>query len=149
MLESEHSPNQLHPCGTMRPFLKQSAQDQPIASSYYHTARNMRGRYYSRDAIRRVLIRKGLSWEKSFAVVDALEAEAEMQIYRHPFAPRNRSDARRRLLLLGSAFIATLIIPYCDSLPGVQVAFCSGISIVLALALLISLIFYGVFYMMY
>lgn len=48
---------------------------QHIPDIYYHIARNMRGRDYSFDHIRQVVIRRGLSWEKSLLLVADIEAE--------------------------------------------------------------------------
>jgi hypothetical protein len=44
-----------------------------IPDIYYHIARNMRGRHYSFDHIRQVVIQRGLSWEKSLQLVAEIE----------------------------------------------------------------------------
>ncbi|MCU0514480.1 MAG: hypothetical protein MUE40_18150 [Anaerolineae bacterium] len=81
-----------------------------IAPRYYHIARNMRGRAYSSDAIRRILIQRGLSWEKSFVVLHDLECEALAHNPPPVFAPRNRRQAQRRAALLALALPGVLLL---------------------------------------
>lgn len=118
-----------------------------IPSGYYHIARNMRGRYFSSDAIRQILIRKGLSWENSFHVIHHLDAEEAARQYRHPFAVRTRQDVRRRLLMLAGMFCFSLLPAALDTLPATRLGFCATLGWFGAGFISVTMIAYGIRYL--
>jgi hypothetical protein len=119
-----------------------------ISPRYYHIARNMRGRSYSSDAIRQVLIRRGLSWEKSFQVIEMLDREAASDNPPHPFTPRNRYQARRRIFACCLALAGGWLLVMLD-VAGMTSGLLSGAGLVLMMASVLALFIYTIGYIMF
>src|SRR5262249_13560372 len=119
-----------------------------ISPRYYHIARNMRGRSYSSDAIRRVLIRRGLSWEKSFEVIARLDQEDASDNPPHPFTPRNRHQARRRIIACLIALGAGCLLVMLD-VAGIASGLFSGAGLILMIVSVVALFIYTAGYVMF
>lgn len=86
----------------------------PIPAIYYHIARNMRGRHYSFDHIRQMVIRRGLSWEKALQLVIEIETEELAQRPKVHFPARRYGKIgdkwRGVLILIGAMVVLSLVL---------------------------------------
>jgi hypothetical protein len=118
-----------------------------IPSSYYHLARNMRGRYFSSDAIRQMLIRKGLSWENSFLVIHELDCEDDARQQRYFYVARTRQEVRRRLAVSIVLLCFSLLPAALDMLPGARLGFCATVGFMGAVLSCVPVVAYGLKYL--
>lgn len=108
----------------------------------------MRGRSYSSDTIRQMLIRRGLSWEKSFEVIDHLDREDASENPPHPFTPRNRAQARRRITLCLMAFGLACLLVVVD-VAGIGTGVLSGLGLLLMIASVLAFMIYTTGYIIF
>jgi hypothetical protein len=109
-----------------------------IPQSFYHTARNLRGRHFSDDTIRRLLIEKGLSADQAWRVVRDLDTTEKNQ--EKTFRTQIRRMAASRRAFISLIISGVLLIPFLLALMGWNMGTCTTLSLAGGIVGLVSFI---------